>query len=194
MRGCAQPSSGTVGPLAQHRARHSFRAIPYTIFVESKDGSRKKTSEEDRKGVALDRIRHFLRTGAVLKETCFPASVVSQESLREEIKPDDRLYYGRYDRTNRGMMRLLEELTGGQFRSGAIARILAREFWTRGEAPTFREFASAWLEARREPDKPNPEWAFLRDRAAKVRVANWKAMRARKAAKVVKLLKRITAA
>lgn len=177
--------------LAEIKSFCKRQAIPYRIVVEGKGGSRKRTSEDDRKGVVLNRIRHFLRSGVVLKETCFPTSVVCDVPLPEEITDDDRLFYGQYDKANRGMIRLLKELTDGQFKSGAIARILAREFWARGEAPTFREFASAWLGATREHEKPNPEWAFLRDRANKVNVANWKAMRARKASKVLKTLKRI---
>ena len=35
-------------------------------------------------------------------------------------------------------MRLLRHLTAGRFRDGAVARVLAMEFWTRGEAPTQR--------------------------------------------------------
>jgi hypothetical protein len=38
-------------------------------------------------------------------------------------------------------MRLLRDLTAGRFRDGAVAHVLATEFWTRGEAPTFEEFA-----------------------------------------------------
>jgi hypothetical protein len=40
-------------------------------------------------------------------------------------------------------MRSLGELTDGRFRDGAVARVLAMEFWTRGEAPTLAEFARA---------------------------------------------------
>lgn len=120
--------------------RHS---IPHSIFIEAGDGSRKRTREDDRKGVVLRRIRHFLRTGAVLEETCFAASVVSQEPLPKLITPNHKLFFGQYDKANRRMISLLKELTNGQFRSGAVARILAREFWTAGKAPTFREFAVA---------------------------------------------------
>src|ERR1700677_4467099 len=53
--------------------RHS---IPYRIAIETKDGGRRMTRDDDRKGVMLDRVRHFLQTGAVLEETCFRAPVV----------------------------------------------------------------------------------------------------------------------
>lgn len=49
------------------------------------------------------------------------------------------------------------------------------------------------MQAAREHDKPNPEWAFLRDRAGKRNVPDWKKMRARKAANAIKILNRITA-
>jgi hypothetical protein len=53
--------------------RHS---IPYTIAIETKDGRRRKTNEADRKGVILNRIRHFLHTGVILEETRLRATVV----------------------------------------------------------------------------------------------------------------------
>ena len=45
-------------------------------------------------------------------------------------------------------MRLLRELTAGRFQDGAVARVLAMEFWTRGEAPTLEEFARSWTKAK----------------------------------------------
>jgi hypothetical protein len=168
--------------------RHS---IPYTIVIETREG-RRKTKEDDRKGVMLERMRHFLKAGSVMPETCFAAAVVCFDPLPGEISPEDRLRYGQYEKRNPALVRLLQELTGGQFREGAVARILMREFWSRGKAPTFREFANAWLEATREHTRPNPEWAFLSDRAQGTAGADWKKMRAKKAAQVLKILSRIS--
>jgi hypothetical protein len=131
--------------------------IPYRIAVETKDGGWRKTKEDDRKGVVLRRVRHFLRRGSVLKETRFRSAVVSLEAIPEELAASDRLFYGRYEKSNRVVMGLLKELTGGEFEDGAIARILAREFWSSGKAPTFQEYAAAWLVARKEHTKPNEE-------------------------------------
>lgn len=167
-------------------------SIPYTIAIETKDGMRKKTKDEDRKGVMLHRVRHFLQTGMVLKETCFRSTVVCFDAVPQKLTPTDRLFYGQYGKSNRTMSALLEDLTGGKFKDGAIARILARTFWSRGEAPTFKEYASAWLQARKEHKRPNPEWAFLADRADKKAGADWKRMRARKAKEVMKILAKIT--
>jgi hypothetical protein len=103
------------------------------------------------------------------------------------------LFYGQYDKTNRKLIALLKSLTSGRFEDGAVARILAREFWSKGEAPTLREYASAWIEASREHTRPNPEWAFLSDRANRLAVSDWKQLRVRKASKVMKLLNQIDA-
>jgi hypothetical protein len=165
-------------------------AIPYRIAVET-SGGRRSTSEDDRKGVILDRVRHFLRTGKVLPQTCFATTVVCFELLPGELKPDDKLHYGQYDKTNRRLMAALKHLTGGRFRNGAIARILLREFWSKGQAPTLREFASAWLKASGEHTEPNPEWAFLSGRARKTAGTDWKKLRKQKAARVLKTLEHI---
>jgi hypothetical protein len=151
------------------------------------------TKDVDRKGVMLNRIRHFLQTGLVLEQTCFPAAVVCFDPLPDKITRDDRLFYGQYEKKNRKLIALLKSLTNGQFENGAIARILARQFWSKGEAPTLREYASAWIEASREHTRPNPEWAFLSDRANKLAVSDWKLLRANKASKVMKLLNQIDA-
>jgi hypothetical protein len=143
------------------------QSIPYTIAIATEKGGRKNTTDSDRKGVILERIRDFLRTGVVPGQTCFPATVACFEPLPVKLTADDRLFYGQYDKSSQAMTALLKNLTGGQFRNGAIARILARQFWSRGSAPTFKEYAAAWLHAVKEHTRPNPEWAFLSDRAGK---------------------------
>ena len=64
---------------------------------------------------------------------------------------------------------MVHGLTNGEFKDGAIARILAREFWTDGKAPTFAEFAKAWLKANKKGLGVHlglhPEAAWLTDRA-----------------------------
>jgi len=89
------------------------------------------------------------------------------------------------------VIELLQRLTSGEFKDGALARILAREFWMNGKAPTFAEFANAWLKARRTGLSPHPEAAWLTDRARNEAGKNWKAKRERKAKKVVKILRAI---
>ena len=166
-------------------------SIPYRITIEAAGGVRRGTRDDDRKGIVLARIREFLATGRVPEATCFPAAVVCFDPLPEALAAADRLHYGQYDKTSREMVALLKDLTGGQFRNGAIARILANEFWRNGTAPTFAEYASAWLEAVRGHKRPNPEWAFLSDRAAQGAVPGWKALRTKRAARAIKLLHRI---
>jgi hypothetical protein len=168
--------------------RHS---IPYSIWIETRNGNRQRTSDDDRKGVILNRIRHYLRTGNILGATCFPASVVCLDILVKNIKATDRLCYGQYDKNSDVMVGLLKTLTNGQFKSGAIARILAREFWSEGIAPTYQEYANAWMRAKENHKRPNPEWAFLSDRASRKDTSNWKRLRAKKAKYVLEMLNRL---
>jgi hypothetical protein len=165
--------------------RHS---IPYSIWIETANGSYKKTSDDDRKGVILNRIRHYLRTGHILGATSFPASVVCLDGPAIGIKATDRLHYGQYHKNGNAMVGFLKTLTNGQFESGAIARILAREFWSKGVAPTYKEYAAAWMSARENHKRPNSEWAFLSDRADRKDTANWKRLREEKATQVLKIL------
>jgi len=170
--------------------RHS---IPYTIALAepSHRRGRSKSQECDRKGVILQRIRHFLQTGNVLPQTRFSSSVISFDALPEELTPDDKLFHGQYEKKNRKLLAILKVLTNGHFREGAIARIVLREFWSSGKAPTLKEFATAWLQASNEHTAPNPEWAFLSDLSRKADTSDWKKMRAKTAAQVIKTLNRI---
>jgi hypothetical protein len=162
------------------------------LQLKPKTEAGKGQDEDDRKGVILNRIRHFLQTGVILGETFFPAAVVCFDTPPEQLTAEDRLFYGQYDKSNRAMVTLLKRLTGGRDGNGAITRILARKFWSSGKAPTYREFASAWRQAVSEHTRPNPEWAFLSDRASNRVVGNWKKLRAAKASKVMKVLGQIT--
>jgi hypothetical protein len=163
-------------------------SIPYRIWIQASDGALQRTPDQDRKGIILERIRHYLSTGSVPHATIFPMSVVNFDKPPLEIKPSDNLCYGQYDKNNRRMIDLLKRLTNGRFRNGAIARIIAREFWSKGKAPTYREFAVAWLEASDNHKRPNPEWAFLSDLAQKNNVSRWKQQRIEKAKDVLRIL------
>ena len=167
-------------------------SIPFTIWIETEDHSRRNTQNEDRKGVILNRIRHYLKTGKVPAATCFPVSVVCFDEPPKNIESTDRLFYGQYAKKKTAMTDLLKRLTAGKFEHGAIARILAREFWSKGIAPTYEEFAEAWLLAKMEHKRPNPEWAFLSDRTAGKDTANWKELRKKKARKVLEMLRQLT--
>lgn len=162
--------------------------IPYRIWICTSDGERRRTTGIDRKGIILDRIRRYLNTGIVPLPTCFPASVVSFEIATGDFKATDRMLYGQYDKKNVAMMTLLKRLTAGKFKDGAIARILANEFWRKGTAPTFQEYAARWLQAQAGHSQPNPEWAFLADLSAGRDTSDWKQQRVKKARRVLKVL------
>lgn len=177
--------------LAELKSFCNRHSIPYRITIETPAGIKRATNEDDRKGIIVGRVRHFLQTGVILQETCFKATVVRCDPLPKKLAASDRLFYGQYDKSNRAMISVLKSLTGGEFKNGAIARILARDFWSKGKAPTFQEYATAWLQAVRAHTKPNPEWAFLSDRAHNRNMRGWKPLRKHKASRLMKILDRI---
>jgi hypothetical protein len=89
-------------------------------------------------------------------------------------------------------MQVLRDLTRGAFRDGAVARVVAFEFWTRGEAPTCEEFARAWTKTKAEEHRLlTPEYAYLTDLRDKRADGDWKALRTAKAASALQTLARI---
>ena len=133
--------------LEEIRAFCSARAIPYRIVAESSRGTVKATKDTDRKPIVLARLRRYLRTGQVGQPTRIPVQIIREENPPARLGPRDRLYYRWYAKEFEGVMRLLRDLTAGRFRDGAVARVLAMEFWTCGQAPTFKEFARSWTKS-----------------------------------------------
>lgn len=177
--------------MQELRAFFDAHAIPYAIYFEGDDGRVRKSRDADRKGIVIDRVLHFLNTGTIKPRTVFAKSVVCFEPIRSAPKEIDRILYGQYKDSDPNFLKLMKHLTGGTFEAGAISQEVLRACWTRGEAPTYREFAQLWLQARAEHIQPNPEWAFLTDRAKGLARTDWKQLRIRKAAAALALLKKI---
>jgi len=178
--------------LEEIRGFCSVRGIPYRIMAESAGGKVKATKDTDRKPIVLARVRRYLTTGQVGQPTRIPAQIVREESPPARPGPRDRLYYRWYAKEFEGVMRLLRDLTAGRFRDGAVARVLAMEFWTRGEAPTFEAFARSWTKAKAEENRLlTPEYAYLTDLRHQRANGDWKALRKAKAKSALETLARI---
>jgi hypothetical protein len=163
--------------------------LAYRIRVESADGHRVRTRDLDRKGVVIDRVVHYLVTGARKPETVFPKAVVATAPLGRPPKPTDRVLYGRYRNGDPDILALMKGLTDGRFRFGAVAQEVLRACWSSGDAPTYGEFAVRWEQAVGEHDEPNPEWAYLSDLAHGTAGDDWKGKREREAQVALRLLR-----
>jgi hypothetical protein len=151
-----------------------------------------RSKDTDRKPIVLARVRRYLMTGHVGQPTRIPAPIVREGKPPARLGPRDRLHYRWYAKEFDGVMRLLGNLTAGRFRDGAVARVLAMEFWTRGEAPTFEEFAESWTKAMAEQHRLlTPEYAYLTDLRHQCADGDWKALRKAKAKSALETLARI---
>ena len=178
--------------LEEIRGFCSDRGIPYKILAEYPNGKMKATKDIDRKPIVLARVRHYLATAKVGPPTCIPAKIVRYDDPPARPGPRDRLYYRWYSKEHTGIMRSLRELTDDRFRDGAVARVLAMEFWTRGEAPTLEEFAQAWTTAKAGEDRLlTAEYAYLTDLKHKRAGTEWKSLRKAKAKSALQTLARI---
>jgi hypothetical protein len=175
--------------LEEIRGFCSARGIPYRIVAEYPNGKVKATKDTDRKPIVLARVRRYLATGDVGQPTRIPAAIVREEDPPARLGPRDRLYYRWYAKEHNGVMQRLRDLTGGRFRDGAVARVVMMEFWTRGEAPTFQEFARSWTSAKAEQHRLlTPEYAYLTDLQHHRADGDWKALRKAKATSALKTL------
>lgn len=180
--------------LEEIRGFCSDHRIPYKILAEHSDGKTRATKDTDRKPIVLARIRRYLTAGHISQATCIPAEIVRDDDPPARPGPHDRLYYRWYAKEHTGIIRVLCELTDGQFRDGAVARVVVMEFWTRGEAPTLAEFAGAWTKAKANAHLLlTSEYAYLTDLKHKRAGNGWKNLRKTKAKSALQTLKRITA-
>ena len=168
------------------------RGIPYKVVAEYSNGRTKATKDTDRKPIVLARVRRYLATGEVGQASCIPKRIVREEKPPARLGPRDRLYYRWYAKEHEQVMRLLRDLTAGRFRDGAVARVVAMAFWTRGQAPTFDEFSRSWMKAKTvEHRLLTPEYAYLTDVKRRRAGDKWRALRAAKAKSALKTLARI---
>ena len=135
----------------------------------------------------------FAPTGSdIRRPTQIPAQIVRLGNPPARLGPGDRIYYRWYAKGFDGVMRVLRELTDGRFQDGAVARVLAMEFWTRGEAPTLEEFARSWTKAKGQQHLLlTPEYAYLTDLKLHRADGEWKALREAKARSALETLTRI---
>ena len=178
--------------IAELRGFCTAHSIPFVIEIEAADGRRTRSKDIDRKGIVIDRILHFLNTGIVKPATVFRKEVVATRDLGRAPVESDPVLYGQYKNRDAATLKLMKHLTGGKFEFGAIAQEVLRACWSRNHAPSYSEFAKLWQEAVADHSRPNPEWAFLSDRAAGTAGPDWKKLRNKKAGEVLTLLKRIT--
>jgi len=178
--------------MAEFKSFCDKHSIPYAILIETEDGKIKKSRDKDRQKIVIDRIVHYLKIGEIKAATLFKKEVVRLSGLPKKLSAKNRLYYGCYEKKNPKMIGLLKDLTNGEFKNGAIARILCREFWTRGEAPKFEQYAKAWLKARADYSlEQHPEAAYLTDLSKGANIKNWKVLRTQKAKRVISILEKI---
>ena len=178
--------------VEEFRGFCSPRGIPFRIIAEYPNGKTKVTKDTDRKPIVLARVRRYLTTGVIGPPTRIPARIVREERPPVRLRPRDRLYYRWYAKECGGVLRVLRELTDGRFKDGAVARVVAMDFWTRGMAPTLEEFASAWTKAKAEQHRLlTPEYAYLTDLRHRRANADWKKLRHVKAKSALATLEKV---
>jgi len=176
---------------AELRGFCEVHGIPFIIQVETPQGRIARSKDTDRKGIVIDRILHFLNTGAIKPSTIFRKEVVTTKDLGRAPLESDPVLYGQYKNGDAATLRLMKQLTRGEFDFGAIAQEVLRASWSGNHAPTYREFARLWEKAVAAHSRPNPEWAFLSDRAKGTAGPNWKNLRNQKATSVIAILRKV---
>lgn len=165
--------------------------IPYKIHYY-RDDKLRMSGEIDRKAIILDRIRAFVETRKVVSPTIYTSKVSCFDPLASKLTPSDYVFYGQYKTTHKNILALMKSLTDGKFKFGAISQEVIRDFWREGKAPSYQQFAIAWLKAEEAHVEPKPEWAYLTDLAAGMDRSEWKEHRKKKANAVLTVLRNLS--
>ena len=176
--------------LAEMRVFCQAHDLPLYIHIEWPDGSLRKTGDRDRKDIVLQRILEFASDGRRSGPTTYRKSVVSEEPLPARLTSRTRVHYGQYEEKNPHFVEKLKQLTNGAFRTGMIARLTLRDFWTADSAPALAQLARAWLRATEAHTRPRPEGAYRADLWRGEAGPGWKSIRKQKAARALAVLNR----
>lgn len=179
--------------LAEMREFCGAHRLPLHIHVRRPDGRLKKTSDRDRKDVVLDRILQWALRGRRTGPTVYEPGVVATGPLPSGLTPRTRIRYGQYEKKNAELVEILQDLTDGAFRLGMIARLVLRDFWSAGRAPTLKQFAGDWVRATAAHTSPRPEGAYLADLARGAAGPGWKQVRIDRAREALGLLDELLA-
>ena len=162
--------------------------LPRFIRVELPDGRTRQTSDRERKDIVIRRILAFALRGEVEGPTVYRKDVVASGPLPERLSSRTRIRYGQYEKKNPRFVETLQRLTGGAYRLGMISRLVLRDFWTEGTAPTMKQFAEEWVRATAAHTEPRPEGAYLVDLSRGDDGPGWKQVRIEKAKTALEIL------
>ena len=176
--------------LQEMRSFCGAHDLPLYIHIERSDGSLRRTGDRDRKDVVLSRILEYALHGRRSGPTTYVRDVVSTGPLPARLSSRTRIRSGQYEKHNPHFVKTMKTLTEGAFRTGMIARLVLRDAWTAGRAPTFRQFADEWIRATKAHTRPRPEGAYLVDLWKGEAGPNWKQIRVEKAKEALQLLRK----
>lgn len=145
-----------------------------------------KSGEIDRKNIIIKRILRYLKDGTYEKPTVYKKCVVNENPLVNLTKTS-KIYWGQFSSTDERILALLRKLTDDKFVNGSNSFILIRSFWANGFAPSYEEYARAYVKML-DKKIDHPEWAYLKDLRDGVDMEDWKKMRRGIANKILRLL------
>ena len=177
--------------LAEMRDFCRKHDLPRYIHIQKPDGKLRRTSDRDRKDVVLKRIFEYATDGRRTGPTIYATNVVADGPLPKSLTARVRVRYGQYEKHNPAFVRILQDLTDDAFRTGMIARLVLRDFWTAGKAPTLKQFAVEWLRATAAHTRPRPEGAYVADLSRGSAGSDWKRVRIRRAQRALTTLSKL---
>lgn len=158
--------------------------------------------EQGKKGVLIQRIMNFIKTGIITESRVIPSSSQAASYPFQPLSKHALMLYGSYKNDTATRM-FFKSLIGPHFHFTAFGIDWLNDRWLQGNPPTYQEFATYWIEEteKRKYKKPEPkkEWAYInflqqnRELSKTEALFAWKKLRAEKALLARNMINTLTA-
>lgn len=123
-----------------------------------------KISDKGTKGILIERIVHFLKTGKEIKQLPVPLISCAQKKKEYPLEPKTLILKGSYKNDLQTRL-FFKKLIGEHFHFTAFGIDWINDRWMQSNPPTYQEYADMWQKeyARRkeEGSTPKEEWAYI---------------------------------
>lgn len=100
--------------------------IPINIMYRDKNKNLLNTGYVDRKIIIINKILEFYNNNKVVEQTVYKNSIVNFD-VKTEYKKSDKVYYGQFNSTNKGIIKLMKSLTNNKYKNGSIAFTIIKD-------------------------------------------------------------------
>lgn len=151
--------------LSKKDKENLFDALYYMKMPEIKAICQKYSiSAAGKKGIVLERIKHYLATGQVMLPSIIPTASKAKFGKKYPLAENTQILMGAY-KNDLATRNFFKKIIGEHFHFTAYGQDWILKCWQAGKPPTYSQFAKFWqkeyLLRKKSEATPKKEWAYL---------------------------------